>query len=55
LTPTHGQKNRAFVLPDGTIMAWSKPAGGGDLTGLGARGVNNYNELWAARKVYATV
>jgi hypothetical protein len=52
LTPTHGQKNRAFVLPDGTIMAWSKPAGGGDLTGLGAKGVNNYNELWQARKVY---
>jgi mannosyltransferase OCH1-like enzyme len=55
LTPTYGQKNRGFVLPDGTIMAWSKPAGGGDLTGLGAKGVNNYNELWAARKVYATV
>jgi mannosyltransferase OCH1-like enzyme len=55
LTPTHDQKNRAFVLPDGTIMAWSKPAGGGDLTKLGAKGVNNYNELWAARKVYAAV
>jgi mannosyltransferase OCH1-like enzyme len=53
LTPAHEQKNRAFVLPDGTIMAWSKPAGGGDLTGLGAKGVNNYNELWAQRKVYA--
>lgn len=55
LTPTHEQKNRAFVLPDGTIMAWSKPSGGGDLTGVGAKGVNNYNELWAAREVYATV
>ena len=53
LTPTHEQKNRAFVLPDGTIMAWSKPSGGGDLTGVGAKGVNNYNELWAARNVYA--
>lgn len=52
LTPTHEQKNRAFVLPDGTIMAWSKPSGGGDLTGLGAKGVNNYNELWASRKAY---
>ena len=52
LTPTHEQKNRAFVLPDGTIMAWSKPSGGGDLTGVGAKGVNNYNELWAQRKVY---
>jgi mannosyltransferase OCH1-like enzyme len=37
LTPTHEQKNRAFVLPDGTIMAWSKPSGGGDLTGLAQR------------------
>jgi mannosyltransferase OCH1-like enzyme len=55
LTPTHEQKNRAFVLPDGTIMAWSKPAGGGDLTGLGAKSVNNYNELWAARQVYETI
>ena len=53
LTPTHEQKNRAFVLPDGTIMAWSKPSGGGDLTGVGAKGVNNYNELWGQRKVYA--
>jgi mannosyltransferase OCH1-like enzyme len=54
LTPTHEQKNRAFVLPDGTIMAWSKPSGGGDLTGVGAKGVNNYNELWARREVYAS-
>jgi mannosyltransferase OCH1-like enzyme len=52
LTPTYEQKNRAFVLPDGTIMAWSKPSGGGDLTGVGAKGVNNYNEMWAAREVY---
>ena len=54
LTPTHEHKNRAFVLPDGTIMAWSKPSGGGDLTGVGAKGVNNYNELWGTREVYAT-
>jgi mannosyltransferase OCH1-like enzyme len=53
LTPNHKQKNRAFVLPDGTILAWSKPASGGDLTELGAKGVNNYNELWKAREVYA--
>ena len=55
LTPTHQQKNRAFVLPDGTIMAWSKPSGGGDLTQLGAKGTNNYNDLWSARKAYATL
>jgi len=52
LTPDREQKNRGFVLPDGTIMGWGKPSGGGDLTGLGARGTNNYNELWSARKVY---
>jgi mannosyltransferase OCH1-like enzyme len=54
LTPTHEQKNKAFVLPDGTIMAWHKPAGGGDLTGVGAKGVNNYNEMWSKREVYAS-
>lgn len=52
LTPQHSQQNRAFVLPDGTILAWSKRAGGGDLTALGGRGVNNYNRAWHARTVY---
>ena len=52
LTPTHQQKNRGFILPDGTILAWSKPSGGGDLTGVGAKGVNNYNTLWQNREVY---
>jgi len=32
-----------------------KLTSGGDLTGVGAKGVNNYNELWHARKVYATL
>lgn len=52
LTPIHANKNRAFVLPDGTIVGWGKPTSGGDLTGLGAKGTNNYNELWANRQVY---
>jgi mannosyltransferase OCH1-like enzyme len=52
LTQAHDQKNRAFVLPDGTILGWGKPANGGDLTELGATGTNNYNELWFARQVY---
>lgn len=55
LTPTYEQKNGAFVLPDGTIMAWKKPSGGGDLTGVGAKGVNNYNDFWHARSVYETI
>jgi hypothetical protein len=53
LTPTHEQKNRAFVLPNGTIMGWGKPSDGGDLSALGAKGTNNYNRLWADRKVYS--
>lgn len=55
LTPMHQQQNLAFVLPDGTIMAWAKPASGGDLSVLGAKGVNNYNDLWHERALYATV
>lgn len=54
LTPAHSKTNTAFVLPDGTILAWYKTAAGGDLTALGAKGVNNYNELWAQRNIYAT-
>ena len=53
LTPTHQNKNLAFVLPDGTIFAFHKSAGSGDLTALGASGTNNYVELWQQRRVYA--
>jgi len=52
LTPTHQEKNTAFVLPDGMILAFGKRAKGGDLSALGVRGGNNYNELWNARQVY---
>ena len=52
LTPTHQKQNTAFVLPDGTIFAWGKTAGGGDLSSLGAKGINNYNELWQQRALY---
>jgi len=52
LTPTHQIKNRAFVLPNGTIFAWSKPSQGGDLQTLGGRGTNNYNSFWQTRTVY---
>jgi len=53
LTPTHKHKNPAFILSDGTILAWSKPGEGGDLAAFGAKGVNSYNELWTKRQVYA--
>jgi mannosyltransferase OCH1-like enzyme len=54
LTPTHEKKNSAFVLPDGTILAWGKRGQPGDLTTLGVSGGNNYSELWRARRVYGT-
>lgn len=53
LTPAHGQKNKAFVLPDGTIMAWHKPSGGGDISELGANGTNNYNTMWHSKDIYS--
>ena len=52
LTPTHQSTNTAFVLPDGTILAWKKPASGGDLSALGATGTNNYNQLWRDKQIY---
>jgi len=52
LTPSHAKKNAAFVVADGTIVAFLKPSPGGDLEQLGAKGTNNYNELYAARRVY---
>lgn len=52
LTPSHPNRNPAFVLPDGTILAFGKAAGGGDLTRLGGTGTNNYNDFYHARTVY---
>jgi mannosyltransferase OCH1-like enzyme len=52
LTPMHQNRNAAFVLPDGVIFAMGKPADGGDLTSLGASGVNNYNDFYNSRSVY---
>lgn len=53
LTPTHQKQNTAFVLPDGSILAWGKTTGGGDLSSLGAKGTNNYNTLWHKQALYA--
>lgn len=57
LTPTHKINNRAFVLPSGKILAWSKPwlsNGPVTLNSLGAEGTNDYKELWANRNIYRT-
>ena len=53
LTPLYADKNKCFILPDGTLVAESKRANGGDLTALGAKDTNNYNEFWHSRQVYA--
>jgi mannosyltransferase OCH1-like enzyme len=55
LTPFHPNSNKAFVLPNGDILAHFKPSSGGDLTKLGAEGVNNYNFFWQNRSVYRSV
>lgn len=53
LTPLHQIKNKAFVSHHGEIITRGKPAHGGDLTQVGAKGVNNYNEIWHGRRVYS--
>lgn len=49
LTPNHLNKNNAFVLPDGEIVALCKP---GDLGSLGLVGTNNYNDFWHAKRAF---
>tara|TARA_B100000242_G_scaffold291641_1_gene265328 strand:- start:1045 stop:1257 length:213 start_codon:yes stop_codon:yes gene_type:complete len=51
--PHHQNKNKHWVLPDGTLLAANKPAGGGDLKSLGVKG-NNYNDLYKEKKIYDT-
>lgn len=55
LTPLHPNRNPAFVLPDGLIFAIGKPAGGGDLTALGAQGTNNYNDFYNQKDIYSLI
>lgn len=55
LTPSHTLKNRAFILPNGAIFAWSKPWVSGSpvsLNSLGAEGTNDYHDLWAKQNIY---
>ena len=52
LTPSYNKKNKAMVLPDGSIFAFNKDAPGGDLKSLGCQGTNNYNELWKSQRIY---
>ena len=52
LTPNFKKKNKAMVMPDGTIFALNKQAAGGDLKSLGCVGTNNYNDLWHNKNIY---
>ena len=52
LTPNFKKKNKAMVMPDGTIFALNKQALGGDLKSLGCQGTNNYNDFWNNKNIY---
>ncbi len=53
LTPAYPNKNRGFLLDDGTLFALHKNGNvGGDLTAFGAKGTNNYGLLYAERSIY---
>ena len=52
LTANFEKRNKAMVLPDGTIFAFNKNAPGGDLESLGCKGVNNYNDFWHNKDIY---
>ena len=58
LTPSHRNKNRAFVSEDGSIIAWhksswhpSQPAPG-DISCFNIKTSNNYQHLWDSRQIY---
>jgi len=52
LTQGYLNPNKAMVFPNGDIFGFFKQSSGGDLTKLGAKGVNNYNEFYNSRNVY---
>jgi Uma2 family endonuclease len=58
LTPSHHQKNYAFVLPDGKILAFGKATVGTNKSeGLEGFGVtsdekSNYPKLWRNGRIY---
>ena len=57
LTPSHKQKNRSYILPSGDIFAlhkdaWMPKSKGGELESLGAKGTNNYVDLYTTGEFY---
>ncbi len=57
LTPNHLQKNRSYVLPNGDILAihkdtWFPKSEPGEIASLGAKGTNNYYQMYEDRTIY---
>ena len=53
LTPQSKDSPAAFFTPDGKKVALLKPLGhGGDLSAFGAKGTNNYGQLWGAKDIF---
>jgi hypothetical protein len=53
LTPDSDDSPVAFFTPDRTKVALLKPFGhGGDLSAFGAKGTNNYGQLWGERNIF---
>lgn len=57
LTPNYRNKNKSYVMFDGAIVAlhkdaWFPNAKAGELESFGAKGTNNYVDMWNNRRVY---
>ena len=52
LTPGKRETNRAFVLADGTIIAFGKTRSVEESNGLGFPSEGNYKRLWEQRRIY---
>ena len=51
-TPDYPRKNLVFVTVEGTLVAFNKTTGGGNISDFGLEGTNNYNDFWRKRRVY---
>ena len=55
VTPQSEDAPAAYFMPDGSKVALLKPSGhGGNLASLGAKGTNNYGQLWGAKDIFIT-
>ena len=57
LTPDHQKLNNSYALPDGTIFAqhkdaWFPIAKGGNFSAFGAKGTNNYLNMYHEKNIY---